>query len=91
MTENKSQRMSKIYCPCCHKTGNTFIIDECGFFQIRLCLSCASREGYLKNIKLDKVSICVSCGQKFMARGEWQKSCPICYVKNVKGGFQWKK
>lgn len=87
----KNQRMGKIFCPICKKNKNTFIVDQAGFFIIRLCLSCAEKEGYLKNVNLNKASTCASCGQKFMARGNWQKNCPICYIKNIKGGFKWKK
>lgn len=85
--QKKIQKMSKIYCPCCNSNKNTFVIDSCGFFVIRLCIDCALKEGYFKNIELIKASTCVSCGQKFMARGDWQKNCPICYIENVKGGF----
>jgi hypothetical protein len=87
--KKKTQRMSKIYCPCCNSNKNTFPVDQAGFFVIRLCIDCAREQGF--KINLDKGSTCASCGKKFMAKGSWQKTCPICYMKNVKGGFQCKK
>ncbi len=84
----KFQRMSRVFCPKCHEFRNTFIVDYVpGWKAIRLCKECAKEEGLKPDLKNSRD--CFSCGKKFIPKkiNSPVKVCPICYIKNVKGGF----
>jgi len=61
---------SKIKCCRCGKKRNTFVVDEIGYFKIRLCIQCAEEEKMA--INYNGVRPCEQCGELFIHR------CPVC-------------
>lgn len=88
----RKRTMTKVRC-FCGAMKNTFLVDyfkdSVGkWFYIRLCKDCAKAEGF--ELKKEGTKVCVSCGERFESSLDWQKICPVCYVKK-NGGKKWKK
>ncbi len=82
----KQRKMGRSYCPICGPR-NSFVIDECGYLQIFLCLSCARREGYF--VDTSKVIKCQTCGEIFIPIKSL--TCPCCWVLKFAEEAKWKK
>ncbi len=75
----KQRRMGRSFCPICGPK-NTFIIDNIGQWEIRLCLECAKKEGY--EIDISKASKCEKCKELFIQRRS--STCPVCWIEYFK-------